>query len=429
MKDPNIPLELFRDLSTLLLPPNVEQEILEAIKILKEVSDLNSLPPLTRRKLTSELKLTSLPPKLRAKIIRYLRRQGYRSGVMKRLGLDIGTKNIVLADRRTGKLKFKREVNGFVDIIKGDGFVKQMLLSQGIPFIERGDKFTALGSKAEDIAYHFGNILRRPMENGVLAIGEEEAMKIMAVIIKSLIGKMDEDGILYYCVPAPAINETVNVRYHQKILQAILDSYKTAEGVSVKAFPINEARAIVISQIPDKTGIGISFGAGMVNISYCLYGMSIYEFSIVGSGDWIDMESARVTGNLEKMDGGKEKPKVLVSKAKEKVNLGAALPETNLDKAIYINYQILIENVAKGIANGFHQNEQKARAGKPMPIVVAGGTSMPEGFLEMFKKVMADQKMPFEIGEVTRAAEPLYAIAEGCLVAAELHEDTTENVS
>ena len=341
---------------------------------------------------------------------------------MKRFGLDIGTKNIVIADKRTGALKYRREVNGFVDIVKGDGFIKQMLLSQAIPFFERDDKFIALGCKAEDIAYHFGKVLRRPMENGVLAVGEEEAMKIMAVIIKSLVGKLDDDAIIYYCIPAPALNETVNVRYHQKVIQAILDSYKSAEGATIKAFPINEARALVISQIPDRTGIGISWGAGMVNVSYCLFGLPIYEFSLVGSGDWIDMESARVTGNLEKVDG-RDRPKALVAKAKEKINLGGKLPDTNLEKAIYINYQILIENVAKGIADGFRQNEQKARADRPMPIVVAGGTSMPEGFLNMFKGVFANQKMPFEVGEVKRAEEPLYAIAEGCLIAAEMHED------
>ena len=341
---------------------------------------------------------------------------------MKRIGLDIGTKNIVLGDRSSGKLLFKREVNGFVDIIKGDGFIKQMLISQRIPFMERDDKFTAIGTRAEDIAYHFGKVLRRPMENGVLAVGEEEAMKIMAVIIKSLVGKLDDDAILYYCIPAPALNETVNVRYHQKVVQAILDSYKSSEGATIKAFPINEARAVVISQIPDRTGIGISWGAGMVNVSYCIFGLPIYEFSIVGSGDWIDMESARVTGNLEKVDG-RDKPKALVAKAKEKVNLGGGLPNTNLEKAIYINYQILIENVARGIAEGFRQNEQKARADKPMPIVMAGGTSMPEGFLDMFKNIFSTQKMPFEIGEVKRTAEPLYAIAEGCLIAAEMHDD------
>jgi len=343
---------------------------------------------------------------------------------MKQLGLDIGTKNIVLAERRNGKLRFKREVNGFVEIVKGDGFIKQMLISQNIPFIERDDKFIALGIKAEEIAYHFGKVLRRPMEGGVLSVGEEEAMKIMAIIIKSLIYKLDDDAVLYYCVPGPAINEIVNVRYHQKIMQAILDSYKTTDGVTIKAYPINEARAIVISQIPDRTGVGISLGSGMTNVSYCLYGMPIYEFSLANSGgDWIDLESARVTGNLEKLDGNREKPKVLVTRVKEKINLGAGLPSNNLEKAIYINYQILIENVAKAVADGFRQNESKARADKPMPIVCAGGTSMPDGFLDLFKSVLSIQKMPFEVGEITRAPDPLYSVAEGTLIASEMHED------
>ena len=35
------------------------------------------------------------------------------------------------------------------------------------------------------------------------------------------------------------------------------------------AFPINEARAVVLSQTENKTAIGISFGAGMINVSYC----------------------------------------------------------------------------------------------------------------------------------------------------------------
>lgn len=340
---------------------------------------------------------------------------------MIRLGLDLGTKNIVLADKRTGKLKFKREVNGFVDIIKGDGFAKQMLVSQGVPFIEREDKFTALGMKAEEMAFYFGKTLRRPMENGVLAVGEEEAMKIMAVIIKSLVGKLDDDAILYYCIPGQALNASVNVKYHQKVMQAILDSYKSSTGASVKAFPINEARALLLSEIPDKTGVAISFGAGMVNVSYCIFGMPIYEFSIVGSGDWVDLESARVTNNLEKIDGV-DKPRVLVTKAKEKIDLNGPLPDTNLEKAIYINYQILIENVVKAIADGFKQNESKARSEKAMPIVIAGGTSMPNGFIEMFNKCLANQKMPFEVGEVKRAAEPLYAIAAGCLLASEMHE-------
>ncbi len=342
---------------------------------------------------------------------------------MRRIGLDVGTKNIVLAYREGDEIKFKREINGFC-LLPKDGTTKNILRDLKIPNIPSpdGKHVIALGSKAEDIAYTFGTSLRRPMERGTLSVSETEAMDIMSVIVRAMIGKVEQDTTLYYCIPADAINEDTNVAYHQKIVQLIIDGHKKVEpNVKLDAYPINEARALAMSQFSDKTGIAISFGAGMVNVSFCLYGMPVYEFSIVGSGDWVDYQSARATGLLEDINGVK-RPKALVAKTKENIDLGAE-PKDNLERAIILNYEILIENVAKAVVSGFKNNEKQARASRPMPIVCAGGTSMPAGFIDLFEKVFASSEMPFEVGEIRRAEAPLYSVAEGCLVAAEAHEN------
>lgn len=336
---------------------------------------------------------------------------------MKKIGLDIGTKNIVLSYKDKGETVFKREVNGFFIFENPDKFAKNILISQKVPFIEDADRLVALGSKAEDISYAFGHHLKRPMERGVLSVSEKDAMKIMAVIITSMIGDPGTDSVLYYSIPADAINEKTNVAYHQKIMQAIIDKYSESHKHKIDAHPINEARAIVLSQSDTKTAIGISFGAGMVNVSYCLFGLPVYEFSIVGSGDWIDYQSAKVTGNLED-----DRPKVLVTRAKEGLDLTKGAPEEALERAIYYHYTILLERVAKAIAAGFRDNEKKARAPAPMPVICAGGTSSPNGFIELFKEVFSKTEMPFEIGEITKAKDPLYSVAEGCMIAAEMHE-------
>lgn len=342
---------------------------------------------------------------------------------MRRLGLDVGTKNIVLAYREGDEIKFKREINGFC-LLPRDGTTKTILKDLKIPNIPSpdGKHLIALGTKAEEIAYTFGTSLRRPMERGVLSVSEREAMDIMAVIVRAMIGKVEKDTTLYYCIPADAINEDTNVAYHQKIIQLIIEGHKkVAPDVELNAYPINEARAIVMSQFEDKTGIGVSFGAGMVNVSFCLYGLPVYEFSIVGSGDWIDYQTARATGLMEDL-GNRKRPKALVAKTKESVDLGAP-PKDNLERAIILNYEILIENVAGAIVQGFKDNEKQARAARPMPIVVAGGTSMPDGFIDLFEKVFSTIEMPFEVGDISRASAPLFAVAEGCLVASEAHED------
>lgn len=343
---------------------------------------------------------------------------------MKRYGLDLGTKNIVLSydDPQKG-VRFRREVNGFYVMKDDNSFTKNMLVNAGVPYIEREGHFVALGGKAEEIAHAFNKTLRRPMSEGVLSRSEEDGIEIMATIVHSLIGEIKEDAILYYCVPAPALNRDVNTAFHEKIAQMIMNGYESSSGHKIQGYAINEAQALVLSSIPDKTGIGISWGAGMVNVSYCLFGMPVYNFSLVGSGDWIDVESAKQFGyDPAKPLGDYKQTPTSIARIKEEMSL-TEMPSDPIKRAIYINYSILMENVIAGIIDGFKENEDKARISKPMPIVVAGGTSSPVGFVELFKELFAKNNSPFEVGEINKPEKPLYAVSAGCLSAAQLHEE------
>ena len=339
---------------------------------------------------------------------------------MQKLGLDIGTKNIVLAYKDSdNKKKIRHEINGFIKIPKGDGFTKNLLINSGVAYVEQDDDFIALGKKAEELSYAFNKTLQRPMVDGVISGKTEEAMQIMAIIIRAIIGKLEDDTILYYCVPANAINTETNVAFHEKVMEMMIGDF---EGGSITPFAINEARSVVISQIEDKTGIGISFGAGMVNICYCLYGIEIFSFSIVGSGDRIDIDSAvRFGYDPKDPDGSYKETPTSICKRKEKMSL-LECPEDIIGKTIWINYGIMIEDVMKAIIDGFSKNEEKARIDRPIPIIIAGGTSSPDGFTEYVQEVVGRLEVPFEIGEITRAEKPLYAVADGCLIASEMHD-------
>lgn len=349
---------------------------------------------------------------------------------MERLGLDIGTKNIILAYEKDGKKKIRHEVNGFMKVPRTDGFVKQMLVGSGVPYVEKDDNFIVLGKKAEELSYAFNRTLQRPMQDGVISGEEDEAMEIMAIIIHSIIGKLNDDAILYYCIPAGALNADTNVEFHDKIIEMIISQLDGE--CTINPYAINEARSLVIGQIEDKTGIGISCGAGMVNVCYCLYGIEIFKFSLVGSGDQVDTESAKRFGYDPNNPSGdyKETPTSICkrkeNKLKDKPFSLNECPKDSVGRSIWINYGILIESVIKGIIDGFKNNEEKARIDRPLPIVVAGGTSSPDGFIEYFKEIWSKMKVPFEIGEIERAEKPLYAVAEGCLIASQLHEDDSE---
>jgi len=63
-------------------------------------------------------------------------------------------------------------------------------------------------------------------------------------------------------------------------------------------------------------------------------------------------------------------------------------------------------------------------------VVLAGGTSLPAGFVERMQKALTcDQdgnpvkKFPFEVGEVRRSNNPLTSVSNGCLIYAQLESE------
>ena len=53
-------------------------------------------------------------------------------------------------------------------------------------------------------------------------------------------------------------------------------------------------------------------------------------------------------------------------------------------------------------------------------IVVAGGTSQAKGYVELFSSKLQENNFPLKIKEVRHAADPLHAVAKGCLIAAKV---------
>jgi len=329
------------------------------------------------------------------------------------IGFDCGTYNLVCCSRSEDEdFSYKREVNAFLEIPLENRFVFNMMKSAGVPLIERNNVAYALGESAVNMAYTMSQIeLKRPMTQGCVNPKEKDAFQIMSVMMHSLIDGVNKDGeTLYYSVPANAINQETDADYHQRILEAIFRAYKNETGYKVSAHPINEALALVYAELASKayTGIGVSCGAGMVNICYSMYGNPVFSFSIVNSGDWIDRQAAKATGETI----------AFINVEKTKMDL-TKNPSTLVERAINTQYKLMIEHTVGSIKKGFADITKTVRTDSPVDIVVAGGTSSPNGFAELFKEVISQTELPIKIGNVIRPSDPLYSVARGCLLAAE----------
>ena len=394
---------------------------------------------LTKFKHNKQINIEETPPNVLYEVYRLGDLYMGRRVNMSELGIDIGTKTIVIAYNNGEKTNYISEINGYYPFERCTPFIKNILddpnktRSDGTKrparWFELDGRAIILGRDAEEFAYAKNDTMLRPMAEGGVA-SDEEAMTVLGTIVHGLInmaendlGKFSNNIKICYCTTAKAINtDSVNIDYHEKVVGMILDSYKTKAKLSFQ--PIKESHAIVIDMSDDATGIGISWGAGTVTVSYVKYGIEIYSFCWAGAGDWIDTQVAMRHGydvDKAKKKKSKETP-TTVAKKKESVDLtpGVDLSNDRLAMDIVLHYDILIGKVIAGIVAGFEENESAARIEDAVPIYMAGGTSSPKGFVERCVAKFSESDVPFQIGNITRSDKPLYSVAAGCLKAANM---------
>lgn len=326
-------------------------------------------------------------------------------------GFDCGTMNLVCARRGEGdEIKCRREVNAFIKIPLTEKHAFNMFKKSGVNLIERNNNAYIIGEGAVSMAYALNVPLSRPMKDGTLNPGESNAYEILKTMIHSLIGEVEKDKeVIYYSVPANAVNLNTDADFHQKVLDQIFKSYKV-NNKTVVAYPINEALALVYAELASKfyTGLAASFGAGQVNFCYSIFSQPAIKFSLVNSGDWIDHQVAKATN---------ETP-VVVNKEKTKIDL-LKMPTSPMERAISTTYRILIENTFQQIKKSILEAGNKVKAEQPLNLILGGGTASPNGFEHIVREVINSIEFPVPIDEIIKPKDHFYSVARGCLVAAE----------
>lgn len=345
-------------------------------------------------------------------------------------GLDIGTMFLQsVRDDGKGGLVLTEVRDCYREIDYAEEFEDQ-LKAQNAHFLKEGQKLYILGNQAyiqagmAEVGASLkdgAEFLQRPMKDGIL---NSESPKIALTILRELekaclekgIGPAREGEILYFSVPANPVDSTVNNSFHSKMAERFLN------GLGYDARPLGEGLAVIFAENPkmhapegdiDFTGIGISMGAGMVNFCLAESGVPQDEFSVCRSGDWIDTQVARMTGQ----------PKTKVLRVKERqLDFNKLDENDDVILALDCYYEDLINYVFKDcFAKRFKGN--KGSIQHPIDIILSGGTAAPPGFDKKVRKMLGRMEFPFEIGEIKLAGggdtkKLLQTVGRGCYLRA-----------
>jgi len=329
-------------------------------------------------------------------------------------GLDVGTSFIVLAEQNDEGIKYTDFRDAFY-IIKPTTPVATKMIEKGLNgkvFIKDSDNsFILLGKDAIEKAIERNDSAKRPMYKGVVSSKEKEAKKVLAFILKEVVGKASESGEkLIFCKPAQPVDQEdddFDVGYHEDVVKTIL----AEQGYDARA--INEAEALCYAGLEenDYTGIGVSCGAGMTNVCVMLNGEPTVTFSTTKSGDWIDRMVAVAIGEPDSV--------VQAEKEHGSYRIGEASDSPVL-QAVCSYYERLIDYTTKQLTLALSNHKSLPKFKNPLTIVVAGGTSQAKGYIEQFSKKIIENEFPLPIKVVKHASDPLHSVSKGCLIAAKV---------
>jgi hypothetical protein len=321
-----------------------------------------------------------------------------------RIGLDVGTSKVVMARGDSKRSDSAAQLNAFL-AVPYTSLAQNTLQQNGIPYYREGDELIVYGSASENFAHMFNAESRRPMAKGILNSREPTAAHVLESILSTLVPTARQSGeVIAFSVPAASAETGADITYHEETLKRYL------KGRGYTPLAVNEGLAVVLAELANEsfTGIGISCGGGMCNVALSYLSIPSLAFSIAQGGDFIDSAVGSVVHeSATRVKAIKEDNLDLTRSTDDKIK-----------KALHIYYDKLIQTLVDELHRAVARSQKLPRTDKPLPIVLAGGTAMPTGFRDRFEQTLRKRTLPFEVGEVRLASDPLTATARGALVAA-----------
>ncbi len=319
------------------------------------------------------------------------------------IGVDVGTSRVCLAQRLGETFHFETQLNAFVTV-PFSSITEGVLKKENVPHTVAGADIIVHGNESGRIADLLNIETRRTMDKGLLNPAEPSSLDMLGKIVESLVEPTEEKRKLFFTVPAAALGAEDNLTYHEATLRQIF----TDLGYQVKS--INEGLAVIYSELEDSnyTGIGISCGGGLCNICVAYLSVPVMSFSIPKAGDYIDSSAATITGERAN--------RVRITK-EDSFHFNGFFAN-QLEQVLTVYYDEMIQSLVQGIKQAFASSRNLPKSGRPLPIVLSGGTALPEGFRDRFEKILREAEVPIPTTEIRMAADPLHTSAKGALIAA-----------
>jgi hypothetical protein len=314
------------------------------------------------------------------------------------VGVAIGTGSITIAEgreKRVHQIKFN-------NTIPFESFYKNVVIEHEIPYFDISNFDYVQGYGADDIANAFHTHPWRPVPSEY-SQGQDGTV-VGETILQSILGRPKAPATpLYFTVPAPLLGSDNSHIFAKGTLKSFFGK------AGYIAMPVDKGVAVAMSELAkdNYTGLVITVGASVCNVTLTYLSVPVVNFTIAKAGDYIDRMVAQSTSELQ----------FKVKEIKETSFSILAKPSSRVLSGLRIYYEDVISSVISALESALG-GQPPANINAPIPVVLSGGSAKPDGFQLLFEKVLEKSRLPLAISEVRVAQEPALAAAKGALVLA-----------
>lgn len=324
-------------------------------------------------------------------------------------GLDIGTENLVVAALDAeGGVRIRRDRNAFLELPAALLDYEDMLTQLGVPYVLHQKRLFVLGNAPEHLRYLTGAKAERAVPGGVLSPKDQDAISITRFLFERLLGAPVTDGEpIVYSVPSPPSDWQFDGELHEGIVSGMLRK----RGFVPR--PITESGAVVYSEMADSgfTGVALSFGHSRVDACVARSAEPISSLSVDRGAGWVDSSVARIMGTT-----------LLKATEARRKDFDLSRPRSRLQQAAAHYYRLLVRYTITNLRQALDLQKDRGGIDSEVPVVLAGGASLPDGFVDLCARELEALGFPLGIADVRRARAPRTSVARGCLLSAVAEE-------
>lgn len=337
------------------------------------------------------------------------------------IGLDIGGRSIRSLRRESGRLIGRNTAAEYIALPPTDND-RRLLERARVTYANCEGSLIVHGRAAAELA-PVVHVPRLPiLPQGQLPNDDPLARQLAASLLEALLPEVEGgNAVCVAAPPLPGANGDATGSREWDFFSRVIRMR------GYRPIAIDRPSALMLAELGHAgfTGVALTFDDFRCAAVIARCGQVLVQAGIPRGLAWIDEVLARAAGYVVwDMDGNSYVDFDSVLRWKQTASPSLFAPDSPEAETLARCYQTLLHELARELAARSLRSTEVATLRGPLPLACCGEATLARGFVQLLANELNHAGLAVGIGDIRIADDPVFTLARGCLIRAELEGAT-----